>query len=109
MPRLSCGASRRDGGGGSSTGSGGTPEYAYSFAVAFPALSFNRPVDLQSPNDGTNRVFVIEQSGRVFVFADFRARTFDKVVLWANGVYGRTVHTHNEHHRPLGRSISVVA
>ncbi|MCZ7557678.1 MAG: PQQ-dependent sugar dehydrogenase [Bacteroidia bacterium] len=35
---------------------------------AFPALSFNRPVDLQHPGDGSNRLFVVEQAGRIFVF-----------------------------------------
>jgi len=36
--------------------------------AAFPNLSFVRPVDLQSPNDGSNRIFVVEQAGRIHVF-----------------------------------------
>ena len=34
----------------------------------FPGLTFERPLDLQSPNDGTNRLFIVEQTGRIFVF-----------------------------------------
>jgi glucose/arabinose dehydrogenase len=36
--------------------------------VAFPNLSFVRPVDLQQPADGTNRLFVVEQRGVISVF-----------------------------------------
>jgi len=35
---------------------------------AFPNLLFERPVDLQSAHDGSNRVFVVEQEGVVSVF-----------------------------------------
>ncbi|MBR9978903.1 MAG: glucose sorbosone dehydrogenase, partial [Bacteroidetes bacterium] len=35
---------------------------------AFPNLSFNRPVDLQHAGDGSDRIFVVEQAGRIFVF-----------------------------------------
>ncbi len=35
---------------------------------AFPALSFNRPVDLQHAGDGSNRLFVVEQAGKIHVF-----------------------------------------
>jgi glucose/arabinose dehydrogenase len=35
---------------------------------AFPELWFNRPVDLQSPADDTNRIFVVEQEGIISVF-----------------------------------------
>ncbi len=37
---------------------------------AFPKLSFNRPVDLQHAGDGSGRLFVVEQEGRVLVFPD---------------------------------------
>ncbi|NER15694.1 PQQ-dependent sugar dehydrogenase [Spongiivirga citrea] len=47
---------------------------------AFPELTFDQPVDLQSPNDGTNRIFVVEKTGRIQVFnnnvASFRKTTF---------------------------------
>lgn len=36
--------------------------------VAFPNLSFVRPVDLQHPADGSNRLFVVEQRGVISVF-----------------------------------------
>jgi glucose/arabinose dehydrogenase len=41
---------------------------AVDLAVAFPGLTFVRPLDLQHPGDGTNRLFVVEQAGRIFVF-----------------------------------------
>jgi len=39
-----------------------------SVEVAFPNLTFTRPVDIQSPRDGSNRIFVVEQAGKIFVF-----------------------------------------
>lgn len=35
---------------------------------AFPNLSFTQPLDFQSPEDGTNRVFVAEKGGAIIVF-----------------------------------------
>jgi uncharacterized repeat protein (TIGR03806 family) len=35
---------------------------------AFPGLSFTRPVFLTAAPDGTDRVFVVEQAGRIYVF-----------------------------------------
>lgn len=35
---------------------------------AYPDLTFTRPVDFQVPDDGTNRVFVVEQAGHIKVF-----------------------------------------
>jgi glucose/arabinose dehydrogenase len=40
----------------------------YNVEQAFPALSFDRPVDLQDARDGTNRLFVVEQAGIIRVF-----------------------------------------
>lgn len=40
------------------------------FEPAFPALRFTRPVALASARDGSNRLFVLEQAGRVLVFAN---------------------------------------
>lgn len=49
----------------------GTPDPAgYKTAVAFPNLSFTRPVDLQYSPDNTNRLFVVEQAGVISVFAN---------------------------------------
>lgn len=36
--------------------------------VAFPHLHFTRPLALVDPSDGSNRLFVVEQRGRIFVF-----------------------------------------
>jgi len=56
---------------------------------AFPNLRFSRPVDLQCPADNSNRIFVVEQQGRIRVFTndpnvaassnflDIRDRVFD--------------------------------
>lgn len=35
---------------------------------AFPTLSFRSPVDMTHAGDGTNRIFVVEQAGRIQVF-----------------------------------------
>ncbi len=35
---------------------------------AFPNLSFTQPVDIQSPPDGTNRIFVLSQPGIIYSF-----------------------------------------
>jgi uncharacterized repeat protein (TIGR03806 family) len=35
---------------------------------AFPELKFERPVELTHAGDGTNRVFVVEQRGMIYVF-----------------------------------------
>lgn len=35
---------------------------------AFPELSFTRPVDFQTADDGSNRLFVVEQAGTIRVF-----------------------------------------
>lgn len=37
---------------------------------AFPALSFDMPVEFLSPNDASNRNFVVEQPGQIHVFAN---------------------------------------
>ncbi|MGQ0614702.1 MAG: PQQ-dependent sugar dehydrogenase [Planctomycetaceae bacterium] len=35
---------------------------------AFPSLTFSSPVFLTAPTDGTDRIFVVEQRGRIYVF-----------------------------------------
>ena len=42
---------------------------------AFPNLQFDQPVDLQSPNDNSNRIFVLEQEGEILVFQNFKNPT----------------------------------
>ena len=45
---------------------------------AFPNLSFSQPLDLQSPNDGTDRIFVVEKGGLIKRFDNDPATdTFD--------------------------------
>ncbi|MEE9166307.1 MAG: PQQ-dependent sugar dehydrogenase [Candidatus Neomarinimicrobiota bacterium] len=36
--------------------------------LAFPNLNFQKPLDLQHPPDGSNRLFVVEKSGMIYVF-----------------------------------------
>jgi glucose/arabinose dehydrogenase len=43
-------------------------EVRYEATVAFPALSFELPVGLCSPADGTGRLFVVGQMGLIYVF-----------------------------------------
>jgi glucose/arabinose dehydrogenase len=49
--------------------------------VVFEDLSFTRPVDLQDPRDGTQRLFVVEQAGRIIVFENEAAANLSKVFL----------------------------
>jgi glucose/arabinose dehydrogenase len=41
---------------------------AYKLVDAFPKLSFDMPVELTSPDNGTDRIFVVEQKGVIQVF-----------------------------------------
>jgi len=43
-------------------------EYQYGIKVAFPNLTFNRPVGIYNPRDNTNRLFALEQKGIIHVF-----------------------------------------
>lgn len=58
-----------------------TKSTSFSIEEAFPFLTFNNPVDLQTPRDGSNRLFVVEQPGRIIVFANDRNTTIKKVFL----------------------------
>ena len=40
----------------------------YEVQVAFPGVSITEPVDLQHTGDGSNRLFVLERAGRIWVF-----------------------------------------
>jgi len=42
----------------------------YDVINAFPDLSFNDPVGIYHPGDGSDRIFVIEQEGRIKVFSN---------------------------------------
>lgn len=47
----------------------------------FPNLNFEQPVDIQSPKDGTNRLFILSQPGIVFVFDNDPKSKTKKVFL----------------------------
>jgi len=47
------------------------------YEEAFPNLTFEFPVDIQSPKDGTNRIFVLSQPGVIYVF-DNNSNTKEK-------------------------------
>lgn len=51
----------------------------------FPALSFDRATDLQAPTDGTDRLFVTEQAGRIRVFPNQAAVASAPVFLDIRG------------------------
>jgi hypothetical protein len=42
----------------------------YQLSDAFPQLTFVMPVELTSPQDNTDRIFVVEQKGVIQVFPD---------------------------------------
>ena len=57
------------------------PNFAqYNFEVAFPNLSFSSPLNLQNAGDSTDRIFVVEQAGKIKVFQNqtniLTAKTF---------------------------------
>ncbi|HMG88534.1 MAG TPA: PQQ-dependent sugar dehydrogenase [Chryseolinea sp.] len=54
---------------------------AYQIVVAFPKLSFQRPVDLQHPGDNTNRIFVVDQPGEIHVFQNEATTSAKKLFL----------------------------
>ena len=49
--------------------------------LAFPNLSFIRPLDLERPGDGTNRLFIVEQRGVISVFQNDSNATQKKIFL----------------------------
>lgn len=40
----------------------------YQVQNAFPSVTFSSPVDIQNAGDGTDRLFIVEQAGRIKVF-----------------------------------------
>ena len=66
---LSCDSDETD------TDIGGAEGDALALINAFPNLSFNQPLDLQSPNDDTDRIFVVEKRGRIVVFENEASTT----------------------------------
>lgn len=54
---------------------------SWSIEKAFPNLTFTYPVDLESPPDGSNRIFVVEQAGRILSFPNLPGTNSAKVFL----------------------------
>ncbi|MFZ0391143.1 MAG: PQQ-dependent sugar dehydrogenase [Calditrichia bacterium] len=53
----------------------------YSLQNAFPNLSFSQPLELQHPGDGTDRLFVVEKTGRIQVFLNDSSTTHKQLFL----------------------------
>lgn len=53
---------------------------------AYPNLTFSAPIDMQSPRSGDARLFVAEQSGRIYAFRDRRNVTTKELYLDLSGV-----------------------
>lgn len=62
-------------------GSGGPGGDEVQLQVAFPHLSFERPVGVYAPPDDSGRLFVVEQAGVVRVFSDDTAAAEVQVFL----------------------------
>lgn len=75
--------------------------------LAFPELSFALPLDLKFPDDGTNRLFVVEQPGAIRVFRNDSTITSAKQFLdihdrvndegWEEGLLGLAFHPDYRH------------
>ena len=58
-----------------------TAQEQVTYQQAFPNLSFEYPVEIQNANDGSNRLFVVEQSGRIKVFQNNSGTSQQQVFL----------------------------
>jgi len=70
IPIISCDSNGQGGGGSASDGLSGID---FRLENAFPDFSFQLPIDLQNPGDGTGRLFVAEQSGVIHVLFNGQA------------------------------------
>jgi glucose/arabinose dehydrogenase len=59
----------------------GQTQNGYNVEDAFPNLTFNQPVGICSAGDGTNRLFVVEQTGAIRVFENSGNTDASKVFL----------------------------
>ncbi|TXT63722.1 MAG: Glucose sorbosone dehydrogenase [Promethearchaeota archaeon] len=60
------------------------PSYAYcdyDYVNAFPNLSFSQPVGIYSPNDGSNRLFVLEKGGSIQIIDNNESATSKHLFL----------------------------
>lgn len=69
------------------------PEGQIQLVEAFPNLSFTRPVDFQSPKDGSNRIYVVEQEGIISSFQNEESAREKKEFL---DIRSRVDDNHNE-------------
>ena len=47
----------------------GNASSQYSLQIAFPSLAgFSNPIEMQSPPDGSNRIFIAQQKGKIYFF-----------------------------------------
>jgi glucose/arabinose dehydrogenase len=60
---------------------GGQLQNAYTFAVAFPNLTFNKPDGIFSDPTNSNRLFVVEQAGVIRVFNNSQGTNTSSVFL----------------------------
>jgi glucose/arabinose dehydrogenase len=51
------------------------PRTGYSFTDAFPGITFDQPLVITSPPGETNRMFVVEKTGRIIVITNLAAPT----------------------------------
>ncbi len=56
------------------------PTYAYDIENAFPNLSFTNPVGIYDSGDGTDRLFVVEKGGKIYVINNTQS-TSEKLVF----------------------------
>ncbi len=56
-------------------------ENSFKVVKAFPNLSFQKPLDLQHPGDGSNRLFVVEQRGMIYSFENDLSTTIKHLFL----------------------------
>ena len=63
-----------------------TAQESISFEPAFPELRFAFPVEIQQPGDGSDRLFVVEQPGRIKVFANERTTGSAQTFLDITGI-----------------------
>src|SRR5215216_4643099 len=65
---FSTNRQRNEDGGTASSGNRQPEAGNYKTVEAFPGLEFEQPLELTSPDDGRDRVFVVAQQGVIHVF-----------------------------------------
>lgn len=60
---------------------GASSSIHYGVEAAFPSLAFSNPVGIYPADDGTNRLFVLQQNGLIYVFNNSKTATSPTVFL----------------------------